>query len=69
MPARPDILTRPTNGVPCGVLTDVAKPRSDKNNKGSRAGDLWYYLPLKLKIMEEFISMANMESSLRGPRI
>jgi hypothetical protein len=40
MPSKPEVLIRPTNDVPCGVLTDAATPRSEKTSKKDQAGDL-----------------------------
>jgi hypothetical protein len=42
MPTRPDILLRPTNEVPCGILTDAAIPRTNRTKKRDKAGDLVY---------------------------
>jgi hypothetical protein len=42
MPTTPDLLLRPINGVPCGILTDAAIARTDKTTKRDKAGDLVY---------------------------
>jgi hypothetical protein len=41
MPPRPDITIRPTNDVPCGVLSDAARPKQGKGKSiRGRPGDI-----------------------------